>query len=85
MKPGFKSTINWIKYQSKASTQPENQYLDYLIDPSFQKVDRLFVLLFENNTVRTVYKEYFLPKVEIEDYHVMIDGQNFYDQPVKMK
>ena len=48
LKSGFKRTVNRNKYQSKISTQIQNQYLDFLIDPSFQRVNRLFVLLFEN-------------------------------------
>ena len=43
LKSGFKRTINWNKYQSKISTVTQIQYLDYLIDPSFQGVNRLFV------------------------------------------
>ena len=46
LKSSFKRTINWKKYQSKVSTERQNQYLDYLIDPSFQEVNRLFVLSF---------------------------------------
>ena len=42
-KSGFKRTINWDKYQSKVTTQIPNPYLDYLIDSSFQEVNRLFV------------------------------------------
>ena len=49
LKSGFKRKINWNKYQSKISVQAQNQYLDYLVDPSFQGVNRLFVLSFENN------------------------------------
>ena len=37
LKSGFKRTINWNKYQSKVSTQRKNQYLDYLINPTFTK------------------------------------------------
>ena len=83
LKSGFKRTINWNKYQSKIATQGPNPYLDYLIDPSFQGVNRLFVLSYENITDRTVHTEYFLPKVEIKDHNVMINGQNFFDQAVK--
>ena len=46
LKSGFKSTINWNIYQSEASSERKNQYLDFLIDPSFQGVNRLFVLSF---------------------------------------
>ena len=67
--------------------QAPNPYSDYLIDPSFQGVKRLFVLLFENSTDRKVPTKYYLPTVEIKDYNIMIDkyydGQNVFDQPVK--
>ena len=45
LKSGFKRTVNWNKYQSKAAIQTQNQYLDYLIDPSFPEVNRLFLLM----------------------------------------
>ena len=44
---------------------------------------KFFVLSFEDNTVRAAHTEYFLLKVEIKDYNVMINGKNFFDQPVK--
>ena len=74
LKSGFKST-NWNKYQSKASIEIENQYLDFLIDPNFQGVNKLFVLLFENEEGRKVHPGYYLPEVEINEYNVMIDGK----------
>ena len=83
LKSGFKRTINWNKNQSKVIIQARHPYLDYLIDPGFQGVNRLFVLSFGNNTDRTVHTRYYLPKVEIKYYSVMIHGQNFFDQPVK--
>ena len=83
LKLGFKRTINWNKYQRKLSSERRNQYLDFLIDPSFQGLNRLFVLSFENEEDRKVHIGYYLPKVEIKDYNVMIDGKNFFDQPVK--
>ena len=72
MKLGFKRTINWNKYQSKIETQ--SQYLDYLIELSFEGFDRLFVLSFEDNAHQTSYNRYFLPTVEIKDYNFIIDG-----------
>ena len=68
---------------TKVSTEGLNQYLDFLIDPSFQGVNILFVLLFENEVDRKVHTGYYLPKVEIKDYIVMIDAKNFFEQPVK--
>ena len=61
----------------------QNRYLDFLIDPSFQGVNRLFVLSFKDDDGRESHKQYYLPTVEIKDYNVMIDGRNFFDQPIK--
>ena len=44
LKSGFKRTVKWNEYQSKISTRRPNQYLDYLIGPSVQRVNRLLVL-----------------------------------------
>ena len=63
LKTRFKCTTNCNKYQSKVSTQAQNQYLNYLIDPNFQGMYTIFVLSFENYAVRT---EYFLPKVKLK-------------------
>ena len=82
LKSGFKRTINWNKYESSIKTFAQNRYLNYLINPSFQGVNRLFVLFFENENDRTSHSTYYLPKVEIKDYNVMIDGRNFFDQPI---
>ena len=68
------SGIN-INQKKKKKIQALNPYLDYLTDPGFQKVNRLFVLSFENSKDRTVHTKYYLPNVEIKDYNVMIDGQ----------
>ena len=83
LKSGFKRTIDWKKYQSKVTIQESNLNLDYLIDPSFQGVKIIFVLSFENITDRTIHIEYYLLKVEIKDYNVMIQRKNIFDQPVK--
>ena len=56
--------------------------IDTLINRSFQGINRLFVLAFENENGRTSHSTYYLPKVEIKDYNVMIDGRNFFDQPI---
>ena len=63
--------------------QETKPYSDYLIDLRFQGVNRLFILSFENNGHRTGYWQCFLPTVEIKGYNIMIDGRNFFDQPVK--
>ena len=53
LKSDFKRAINWNKHQAKGSTKRQNQYLDFLTDPSFQGVNRLFVLPFKNEAQRT--------------------------------
>ena len=58
------------------------RYLNHLINPSFQGVNRLFVLSFESENDRTPHSAYYLPKVEIKDYNIMIDGKSFFDQPI---
>ena len=55
----------------------------FLVDPSFQGINRLFVLPFGNDARRTSYKRYYLPTKEIKKYNFMIYGQNFLDLPVR--
>ena len=83
LKSGFKWTISWNKYLSKTALLAQNANLNHLTEPSFQGIHRLFVLAFENDAQRTSNKRYYIPNVEIKDYNVMIDGKNFFDQPVK--
>ena len=49
LKSGFKRTIKWNKYRSQMTIQPKNRNLNYLIDPTFSNVNRLFVLSFPRN------------------------------------
>ena len=79
---GFKRVINWNKYLSRPELLPQNPNLNYLIEPSFQGVNKLFVLAFENDAQRKVSSGYYLPNVEVKNY-VMINGENFFDQPIK--
>ena len=57
-------------------------WLNHLVEPSFQGVNRLFVLAFESDSQRSSNKRY-LPNVEIKDYNFMVDGKKFFDKPVK--
>ena len=81
LKSGFKREINWNKYLSKPESFRRNA--NYLVEPSFQGINRLFVLAFEDDTQRTSHSGYYLPNVEIKDYNIMINGENFFDQPIK--
>ena len=81
LKSRFKRTINWNKYQSKASNKNQDRYFDFFISPSFEGVNRLFVLSFESENGRPGSTGYYLPKVEIKYCNVKINGRNFFDQP----
>ena len=83
LKSGFKRVINWNKYLSKPELLGQNPNLNHLVEPSFQGINRLFVLAFENDADRTSDEEYYLPTVEIKDYNIVINGENFFDQPIK--
>ena len=83
LKSGFKRTVRWNKYMSYISNQAKNSNLNYSIDPTFEKVNRLFVLSFENEDDRTSYYKYYVLNVEIKNYNVLIDGNPFFEFPVK--
>ena len=67
------------------TNQTKTNHLNHLIDPTFIKVNKLFVLSFENKENRTSFSKYYVPKVEIKDFNVLIDGKKFFDMPVKNK
>ena len=83
LKSGFKRVINWNKYLSKSELLAQNPNLNHLVEPSFQGINRLFVLAFENDNHRRSDERYYLPTVEIKDYNIVINGENFFDQPIK--
>ena len=83
LKSCFKRVVNWNKYLSKPELLAQNPNLNHLVEPSFQGVNRLFVLASENDGDRTSHSNYYLPNVEIKDYNIMINGENFFDKPIK--
>ena len=87
---GFKRSVYWNEYISKIETKTadDNNVTRFSFDASFQGVNRLFVLPLDNtengdNKVeRDSHRKYFLPRVNINNYNVLINGRNFYDQPI---
>ena len=87
---GFKRSAYWNEYKSKIETKSldNDNTTRFPLDASFQGVNRLFVLAFDNtnngdNKVeRNSNRNYFLPRVDIINYNVLIVGRNFYGQPV---
>ena len=91
MKKGFKKSIFWNEYKSKIETHTsdESNFKRILLDSSFQGVNRLFVLGYSRqNPIATDVNsdaKYTLPGVDLTKCNVLIDGRNFYDQPISYK
>ena len=89
LKSGFKRTIKWNKYRSQMTIQNNNNNLSYLIDPTFTIVHRLFVLSIERiednikKDYRDSFSHYYVPKVQIKDFNVLIDGKNLFNLLIK--
>ena len=83
LKSGFERTISWNKYVSKPELLRKDINLNHLIEPSFQGVNRLFILAFEEDAQKTSNKRFCIPNVEIKDCNVIIDGKKVFDQPLK--
>ena len=60
-----------------------NKYLDFLIDVSFQGVNILFLLSFNDEDCRERYNKYNLSTVEIKYFNVMIYGRTIFDETIK--
>ena len=96
---GFKRSVYWNEYKSKMETKTadNDNVTRFPLDASFQGVNRVFVLAFNdvfttnaagakvdnaNRVKRNSHRKYFLPRVDITNYNILIDGRNFYDQPI---
>ena len=67
------------------TNQTKTNHLNHLIVSTFTKVNRLFVLSFKNKEDRTSFSKYYVPKVEVKDFNVLIAGKSFFDVPIKDK
>ena len=86
IKQGFKRIISWNKYRSEIMTQPKNNNLDYLLDPLFTNINRLFRLSLrngENDRTRISFDKCYMPLVEMEYFDALVDNKPFFDQLVK--
>ena len=85
---GFKRAISWNKYRSEIIKQTKSNNLDYLVDPTFRNVNRLFFLSFkngDNDSTRNSLDRNNILLVEIKDLNALIENKPFFDQPVKNK
>ena len=92
LESGYNRPVYWNEYQTKIETRnlDNNNLTRFPLDASFQGVRRLFVLVFDNTengakkVERNSHTKYFLPRVNITNYNVLIDRRNFYDQPINI-
>ena len=85
---GFQRSIYWSEYKTKE--QNEDAAADVFkyinLDPSFQGVNRLFIIAYNrraNQPDRNSQQKYYLPRIDLKKYNVIIDGRSFYDKPIE--
>ena len=83
LKSGFQREIIWNKYRSQMTTEASNNNLNILIDPTFTNVNRLFVLAYRTADDRQSFSQFYLPRVMVKDFNVIIDKLAFFDLPIK--
>ena len=90
LQEGFKRSVYWNECRTKIETRDlhNSNLTRFPLNSSFQVVRRLFVLPFENidngakKVERNSHTKYFLPRVNMTNCNVLIEGRNFYDQPI---
>ena len=84
----FQRSIYWNEYKTKEINEnaDANVFKYINLDPSFQDVNRLFVMAYNRangQPTRNGQRKYYLPRIDLEKYNVIIDGRNFYDNPIE--
>ena len=85
---GFQRSIYLNEYKTKEINEhaDANVFKYINLDPSFQGVNRLFVMAYNRangQPTRNGQQKYYLPRIDLEKYNVIIDGRNFYDNPIE--
>ena len=86
LKSEFTTTIKWKKFRSQMTVQPQDNNLNYLIEPIFINVKRLFVLSFARTNAddnKDTFSDYYVSNIEIKAFNVLIDGKSFFHSAVK--
>ena len=81
---GFQRSIYWNEYKTKEIN--EDADANVFKYPSFQGVNRLFVMAYNKangQPTRNGRRKYYFPRIDLEKYNVIIDGRNFYDNPIE--
>ena len=85
---GFQRSIYWSEYKTKEINEDAdaNVFKYINLDPSFQGVNRLFVMAYnrvDGQPTRNGQRKYYLPRIGLNKYNLIIDGRNFYDNPIE--
>ena len=83
LKSGFTREITWNKYRSQMTTEAINNNLNSLIDPTFTNVNRLFVLAYQTADDRQWFSQFYLPKVMVKEFNIIINKLAFFDLSIK--
>ena len=86
---GFQRSIYWNEYKTKEQEEAGNanatKYIN--LDPSFQGVNRLFLMAYsranDNQATRNGQRKYYLPRIDLKKYNVIINERNFYDNSIE--
>ena len=85
---GFQRSIYWNEYKTKEINEDAdaNAFKYINLDPSFQGANRLFVMAYnrvDGQPTRSGQRKYYSPRIDLNKYNVIIDGRNFYDNPIE--
>ena len=85
---GFQRSIYWNEYKTKEINEDADaNVFEYInLDPSFQSVNRLFVMAYnrvDGQPTSNGQRKYYLPRISLSKYNVIIDRRNFYDNPIE--
>ena len=85
---GFQQSVYWNEYKAKEINEnaDANVFKYINLDPSFEGINRLFVMAYNRangQPTRKLQRKYYLPRIDLEKCNVIIDGRNFYDNPIK--
>ena len=84
----FQRSIYWNEYKTiEINEDADANVFKYInLDPFFQGVNRLSVMAYNRangQPTRNGQRKYYLPRIDLEKYNVIIDGRNFYDNPIE--
>ena len=83
----FERSVYWNEYKTKRQNNNTTNEYRYFLQSNYVEVNTLFLLVYsnqDNNSKRFKTRRYYLPKSIIDNYDVIINGKNFYDQLIQI-